>query len=274
MTPFPCGRCLPCKINKARIWQHRIILELKTNPISCFVTLTYNDDNLPLNDRHDSVLSKKDLQDYLKRLRRRFTHESIRYFAVGEYGDHTGRPHYHLCLFGICELHARQIKDAWHKRGAEIGHVHIGEVNSQSSRYIAGYCIKKLTNKDDPRLYGRVPEFTLSSRRGGGIGIEAVRRVGEQLKKNPHWSEETVLQAFSIGGKPFPLGGYLTKKLAEILGTPEQEFKARLLAYQEELLTEFWDQKDGYYHNLVAKHEQTRRNMESRQKIFKQRRSI
>lgn len=273
MTPFPCGRCLPCRINKARIWQHRIILETKTNPVNVFVTLTYSDEFLPVKDGIP-ILAKKDLQNYLKRLRRKFKNGSIRYFAVGEYGDNTNRPHYHLAIFGISSLHSAEIENAWNRASKQIGHVHIGEINQQSSRYIAGYCIKKLTSKTDSRLCGRTPEFTLMSKKGGGIGLEAVRRIAEKLNSSPYWNTETIIQAFQVGGKPFPLGGYLTRKLAEFLGTPAEALSKRLEEYQDELFARFADVKGNYYNNLVESSKQERASIEARHKIYKQRRNL
>ena len=157
MTPFPCGWCLPCRINKARTWQHRIMLEAKSHNKNAFVTLTYSDENVPMNDHGEQILLKYELQNFLKRLRKYYKSESIRYFAVGEYGDQTSRPHYHLCLFGLGKEDEEIIKKAWTERGKEIGFVEVGDVEPESARYIAGYTIKKLTHKEDERLYGRPP---------------------------------------------------------------------------------------------------------------------
>ena len=148
LTPFPCGWCLPCRINKARMWQHRIMLETKSHIKSSFVTLTYSDDNVPMNDNADLILYKEDLQNYIKRLRRHNDGKRIRYFAVGEYGTESGRPHYHICIFGLGLEDQEIIEKSWTVRGNQQGIVHIGEITSESARYIAGYTIKKLTRKN------------------------------------------------------------------------------------------------------------------------------
>ena len=46
-VPFGCGQCLPCRVNKRRLWTNRIMLESMCHDDNAFVTLTYNDDNIP-----------------------------------------------------------------------------------------------------------------------------------------------------------------------------------------------------------------------------------
>ena len=94
--PVACGYCDPCRINRRRLWSHRMILESFGHPASCFLTLTYNDDNLP----QDGSLKPDDLQLFIKRLRSRLVYK-FRYYAVGEYGDDNGRPHFHGAIFGL-----------------------------------------------------------------------------------------------------------------------------------------------------------------------------
>ena len=76
-----------------------------------FLTLTYNDDNLP----SDVGLHKDDLQRFFKRLRKALDTKKIRYFACGEYGDTTSRPHYHAIVFGLGlnEIDKKYVTDAW-----------------------------------------------------------------------------------------------------------------------------------------------------------------
>ena len=93
----PCGRCIACRIRKREEWTIRLLHELKYHADAVFVTLTYNDESLPINQKGYPTLRKKHLQDFFKRLRinldRDYHHRKIKYFACGEYGDCTGRPH-------------------------------------------------------------------------------------------------------------------------------------------------------------------------------------
>ena len=74
-----------------------------------FVTLTYDDNEIPLGKFSDSVghtyiapyVSKTDVQKFFKRLRKKYEGSEIRYFLVSEYGPTTFRPHYHLILYNL-----------------------------------------------------------------------------------------------------------------------------------------------------------------------------
>lgn len=46
----------------------------------------------------------------MKVVRRRFPDDRIRFFAAGEYGDKTFRPHYHAILFGL-HLHDLELSE-------------------------------------------------------------------------------------------------------------------------------------------------------------------
>lgn len=93
---FGCGQCLPCRVNRRRIWTHRIMLEAAQYHDNSFVTLTYDEEKLPV----DLSVTPRTLQLFMKRLRKVYPNR-IRYFGVGEYGDQTMRPHYHLALFNF-----------------------------------------------------------------------------------------------------------------------------------------------------------------------------
>ena len=106
---IPCGKCIGCRLERSRQWANRCSLELQYHDSAYFATLTYDDDHVPLvygslgenGDYCHMSLRKRDLQLWLKRLRRAFSDDHIRFFACGEYGDQTLRPHYHAILFGL-----------------------------------------------------------------------------------------------------------------------------------------------------------------------------
>lgn len=101
---IPCGSCLECRLEYSRNWANRCVLEASMHDENCFITLTYDDLNLPLIDGTNpetgevtkfKTLVKKDLQLFMKRLRSRLDEKGgikIRYFAAGEYGDASYRP--------------------------------------------------------------------------------------------------------------------------------------------------------------------------------------
>lgn len=88
----PCGRCLGCRLDHAKMWSDRCMLELQDHDEAYFVTLTYDDQHVTLSDENAATLVKSDLQNFFKRLRK--DGQKIRYFACGEYGENTFRPHY------------------------------------------------------------------------------------------------------------------------------------------------------------------------------------
>ncbi len=91
-TFVPCRQCTECKMARAKEWAVRLYSELKTTEKSCFITLTYSDEHNP------GILLKQDFQKFIKRLRKDY---KLKYFACGEYGDLTLRPHFHAILFGV-----------------------------------------------------------------------------------------------------------------------------------------------------------------------------
>ena len=156
---------------------------------NCFLTLTYNDQNLP----KDKSLHKSEIQLFIKRLRKHYYPKRIRYYACGEYGNDFARPHYHACIFGHDfedkEIHKRGhygTKTTANTRRGEFdiyrsktleklwpkGFSTIGEVTFDSAAYVARYITKKINGKNsDDHYQGKTPEFALMSRRPG-IGNE------------------------------------------------------------------------------------------------------
>lgn len=116
---IPCGTCLGCRAAHATQWAHRADHEARSWEHNSFVTLTYDDANLP----PDGHLDAHALTRFVKRLRkrsgrdrhriRRNPESPIRYFACGEYGDENQRPHYHLLLFNAGFTGHRVAKDQY-----------------------------------------------------------------------------------------------------------------------------------------------------------------
>lgn len=212
-TAYPCGQCLPCRLNRRRLWTHRLLLEAQCHELACFPTLTYSPECLPEN----GSLVPSHVQLWLKRLRRVLgAARPVRYYVVGEYGDLSFRPHYHAALYGVAASESALIESTW-----GMGNVFVGELNRESAQYIAGYVTKKMTAKDDPRLNGRHPEFARMSLRPG-IGAHAVPAVAEAL--NTPFGAALVAEKMDVpmalnhGRTSLPLGRYLRRKLREEIG--------------------------------------------------------
>jgi len=150
----PCGTCAFCSATKRSDWALRLHYEGRRHLVKRFITLTYADAHLHWKGGV-SQLHKRDVQLWLKKVRR--TGAKVRYFAVGEYGSKTYRPHYHVLLFGDCSEDV--IRNSWPN-----GHVHIGQVTEASVMYCLGYIVngkgwKMRTKRERP--------FSLMSRKPG-----------------------------------------------------------------------------------------------------------
>lgn len=213
---YGCGQCLPCRINKRREWASRIMLESKAHAKSCFVTLTYDDKHLPFTIEGRPTLRPEDVTLWLKRFRKSLCGRPIRYFLVGEYGDTTQRPHYHLVMFNVDKDDLPKIRATWNLGSR----VEVEDLLPERAQYAAGYTTKKMTKKDDPRLDGRYPEYARMSLKNGGIGatylpvIESVLLTNEYAKQTLA-VEGDVPASLKGSGRSLPLGRYLRSKLRE-----------------------------------------------------------
>lgn len=215
------------------------MLESALHKDNAFVTLTYADEHLP----EGGSLNPEHLKLFLYSLRQALKPARIRYFAVGEYGDETERPHYHLAIFNypscrngftnrkgaaFCCDQCRFIQKLWQR-----GHVFIGTLEQNSASYVAGYVTKKLTDPNDARLNGRHPEFTRQSTRPG-LGADMMHEVASTLME--HGLEKTledVPSSLQHGRSHWPLGRYLRRKLRANIGRDEKAPEATIKKMEE-----------------------------------------
>ena len=209
----PCGKCKACMLRKRKEMSVRLAHECSMWNNAVFITLTYDEDNVPVTDKTltidnplkdfyrgkdvdltsgdwDRTLNIPDVQKFMKRLRRHLEYvpkkckcvrdhldTKVRYFACGEYGTKTHRPHYHIIIFGwkpsdlvAFKLHngnvvyrSAQVEKLW-----PFGLSSCSDVNTAVAQYCARYVTKKIATQDK-RLWV-IPEFNLTSKRNGGIG--------------------------------------------------------------------------------------------------------
>lgn len=132
-----------------------------------FITLTYNDEYLP----HRSVLQHKDVQDFIKRTRKKY---KLRYYCGGEYGPENGRPHYHIIIFGHDWedkiylkttgsgeriYHSEELTQLW-----GMGYTSTAAVTFESAAYVARYCMTKVTGdlaEEHYKRYDYLGEYQL-----------------------------------------------------------------------------------------------------------------
>lgn len=166
----PCGQCIQCRLERVRQWAIRCMHEASMHEHNCFVTLTYDEDNLPENYGLTKG-QKGDFTKFMKRLRQRAARHplpgtenggTIRYFQCGEYGEKKGRPHHHAILFGVNfpDLAPTDEKKDYTLYSSEIlqglwrnGIATVGEVTFDSAAYVAGYALKKIKTANEKETY-------------------------------------------------------------------------------------------------------------------------
>jgi len=173
----PCGQCVGCRLERSRQWAVRCMHESQMHDSNCFVTLTYSPEHLPA----DNGLHHEDFQRFMKRLRKAFPNDKIRYYMAGEYGGEFGRPHFHAILFNVTfpDLVYYRKSPAGHslyrsailERLWPIGFSSVGAVTFDSAAYVARYIMKKITGDAADSAYWSVDTNT-----------------GEMFKRNPEYN--------------------------------------------------------------------------------------
>ncbi|WNK12720.1 MAG: replication initiator protein [Microvirus sp.] len=205
---IPCGQCAECRLKRSREWAIRCMHEASLHADNCFITLTYRD-----KPDFNPSLNYRDFQTFMKRLRKNWPKDRIRFYVGGEYGEtnpKTGckdggiyRPHFHAILFGFNfpdRVPCRMLDSSSLYRSDALdriwqhGHCSIGEVTFESASYVARYCMQKKTGQMALSHYkwidtgtgeciDRQPEFNKMSLRPG-IGADWIRRFSDDVYPN------------------------------------------------------------------------------------------
>lgn len=223
-----CGQCIGCRLEKSRQWAVRCMHEAKCHRYNSFVTLTYRQETLPENGQ----LVKRHAAKFMNRLRQAATRQLrkfpphnppvggggiltsrttahrrgaadapdkalahrplIRFYLAGEYGSQFGRPHFHICLFGVDFSDKKYLAKTG--SGSKLyrsptleklwtyGFSSVGELTFESAAYAARYIMKKINGKqaekhyeklnpDTGEIYRLQPEYNNMSR-ATGLGKE------------------------------------------------------------------------------------------------------
>lgn len=245
----PCGKCPNCWKRRISAWSYRLRKEMFVSSSTCWPTLTYNEDHVP-RENGKMLLWKPDLQDFFKRLRKAQIEKhgcivnkdgvscsGIKYFAVGEYGGITCRPHYHVLLFNAdVEL----VTKAWMMRKDTIGNVQFGQVTEASIGYTLKYMCKAPHKVDDDRP----PQFCLMSK---GLGASYLT---EEMISWHKANLEDRMYCSDVDGKKVCMPRYYKKKVysdseREVVGM-KMVINNRDKQYKE-ILEGFKEFGEGYY---------------------------
>jgi hypothetical protein len=223
LIKVPCGKCIACLRQKRNEWVFRLNSHMKDAQSAYFISLTYDDSHLPYSTLNVPTLVKEHLHEFLHNLvnegqrlwqehlkqqglkwqERKKMRLSIRYFAVGEYGDDYDRPHYHVVLFDFPADRlgmVKAIEKLW--KYEEI----MPDVHYASARllnYITKYMLKEY-DEDEQKF--RQPPFRCMSK---GLGKNYVSRS----RARQHILADNFLS--NVGNAKYVLPRYIKTKLAE-----------------------------------------------------------
>lgn len=209
LMKVPCGKCSICRQNNINDWIVRCEEEFKNCISAYFVTLTYDDDCLPLNKLGLPTFCKEDVQKFFKRMRKKFTNLEypIKYLLTSEYGDNFLRPHYHMVLFNYPNINdplqvQNEISSLWQK-----GFVSVAAYSAASARYVLKYLAKEKQISNDYACETDIP-FLLSSRRPA-VGANYINNTN--IARNLANKKLT----YNIQNFSYKLPKYYTNKLRE-----------------------------------------------------------
>lgn len=209
LVKIPCNNCIGCRLERSRQWAIRCTHEATQHDFNCFITLTYNEENIP--DGH--TLNKDHFQRFMKRFRKSIAPLKIRYLMAGEYGtdqdptttETIGRPHYHAIIFGYEFPMYKENLESTNTQGHKIykspflenlwgmGNCMVGEFSYDTAAYVARYCVKKIngdlaethyqrTNRTTGEITNIQPEYGTASNKPG-LGYDWFQKFQSDLHK-------------------------------------------------------------------------------------------
>lgn len=232
-----CGKCPECLEKKRKDWFFRLQIELQ-HSLSCyFITLTYNNENLPYCLDHKPCFSVDDVQKFLKRLRKYYQGSKIKYFLVGEYGGDFGRPHYHAIMFNLPKKDIYTLNDEiaqiWNK-----GYTSVGNITDARIGYCCKYCLQNLQSKRSAAHPSLFPPFLVSRRPAIGSAYLTDSNVIY------HLNNKTFKTNFC--GQDFPLPRYLRDKIFNDYKDIKDEITQEILEKQKKQYDEISQNPNGY----------------------------
>ena len=185
-----CGVCIECMNEKAIAWSIRNHWESQDIEKKCFITLTYNTQNM---QKNKNLLIYRDFQLWLKRFRFAIAPTKIRYYYAGEYGTKNGRAHWHVIIYGwegekwkvvdvsksgFYVYREKTVQKTWDK-----GWTYIQEFNPNEIPYIALYLS---ANAEAKEKFAK-DDWLLEKARKANNYTE--QKYYEKLAKKGSWTE-------------------------------------------------------------------------------------
>lgn len=242
---YPCRKCIPCLLQRQKAWVSRLVEELRNHPFNYFVTLTYDDAHVPIDENGEMCFNKQHFIKLNRDLRKRFQQGKLRnpvedfllgspeyielpkdihyqYYVTTEYGPNTFRPHAHGVWYGLPE--SRDLVEVLFRTLWPYGFVSVFPANEGAAGYISKYLVSDGVGKDSYHGNG-MPPFSLMSK---GLGKSYIERMGDW-----HRADKSRMYTQYHGSKG-SMDRYLKKKI-----------------YSEDVLSEYAD-------TMMKKHDELR----------------
>lgn len=168
LIQIPCGQCIGCRIDYSRQWANRCMLELQYHDSAYFCTFTYDDDHVPQSwyadpetgEAHPSLtLCKRDFQLLMKRIRKRFSDDSIRFFANRVTGEMRSTYELSLDVWHLADDYSTlpSLSDSWIREDAKTIDRVLAVSSSLSNQffadiYVRNYCTRPMPMYSVPGL--------------------------------------------------------------------------------------------------------------------------
>lgn len=242
----PCGKCPNCRSKSRYDLSTRIFFETSFAKSAYFITLTYSEDCLPLSKEGRPCFDKKQVQDFMKRVRRRLEPTRLRFFLTCEYGDgkdaqkylnqygtEFGRSHYHAIFICDTKRTLREMRDIVSESWS-FGYTSVSSCSMARIQYATQYALK-----DEDYLYKKYEDgdpckpfrlFSLRPGLGAGFGNDEKPIIGF-LNEYVYNDGLHLRDRITVSGKQRAIPRYWKDRLDPSVS---EELRARSLQYLAE----------------------------------------
>lgn len=226
---LPCGKCEACLKRKRLVEFNKLKSAFKRSAECFHVTLTYS------NEYIDSI-SYSHVNKLIQSIRKD-TNGLYGYYVVHEYGEKTGREHFHLLLFFRKSISLEYILKTLPKRW-KYGFIFSRLSNSSNGfRYLTNYLFKgfggvedyKLRNFNSSKLLGYDGFFEENSYKDGKVYTGSWTYLPRAWKKRYHDGYISYLQSLELESRSLEFKRFLKKIIpnvveGEVFLLPSHEF--------------------------------------------------
>lgn len=246
-VPSDCRHCVECERKYRTSWQFRLQQELKRSKSCFFVTLTYDDDNLPCLSTGEICFDNQHFTTWRKRLGTYYKRKGVtlRHICTGELGEETDRPHYHCIIFADDVLEYEEFNSKAHEYWsyAEVVDCDVPRSFNAVSSYVTKYIMKDYYRQTDKYSEGsKTNKFRIHV--SNNIGLNW---IGTQESKEFYFAPDEHPLVALFGDdyvRTVPLPRYYRKKIGREYSVDELN---KIANDYEKKFTEDWIQAYNSY---------------------------